>query len=109
MATVELAASLPVLVVLLAVVLAGVSVVDARVRAQDAAGMAARAAARGDAAAARRLVAELAPRGAAVELGSDGDDCAVTVRVAVRPMGGWLGSFDIVERSVAAREPDAPS
>lgn len=109
MATVELAASLPVLVLMLAVVLGGVSVVSARVRAQDAASMVARANARGDSASAGKLFSALAPGGAELEVSSAPDDVTATVRVVIRPLGGWLGDYTVVERAVAAREPGTPS
>ena len=59
--TAELAACLPVLVLLLAFAVGVVGVGSARVRAQDAAREAARAAARGDPAAGERLAHEAAP------------------------------------------------
>ncbi len=72
MVTAELAACLPVLVLLLAFVVSVATVGSAAVRAQDAAREAARAAARGDDAAAARLAHDAAP-GAAVSISSDGD------------------------------------
>jgi Flp pilus assembly protein TadG len=106
MVTAELAASLPVLMVVLAVVLGAVSMAGARVRAQDAASMAARAAARGDAASANRLFTQLAPSGARLEISTGSDEVTATVREDIRPLGGWLGSYSVVERAVAATEPD---
>ena len=108
MVTAELAAALPVLMVLLGVALAAVSVAGQRVRAADAAREAARAAARGDSATALRLAREAAP-GAAVAISRSGDRVTARVQIAVHPMGGWLPAVHIVERAVAAAEPDEPA
>jgi Flp pilus assembly protein TadG len=108
MVTAELAACLPVLALIVAVALAVVTVVDERVRAQDAASAMARAIARGDAATGRRLFAETAPRGASYDVTTSGAQVAVTVRLTVRPLAGWLGSYPLHERVVVAVEPDAP-
>ena len=104
MVTAELAACLPVLVLVLAVALTAVSVVSARVRLQDAAREAARAAARGDSAAAHRLAAESAP-GAGVQLSASATQVVAIVREQVHPLGGWLPALTITERAVAAAEP----
>lgn len=108
MVTAELAASLPVLMVLLGVALSAVSVAGQRVRAADAAREAARAAARGDSGAAARLATQAAP-GAAVTISRSGDRVVAQVRIAVHPMGGWLPALQVVERAVAAAEPDGQS
>ena len=108
MATVELAACLPVLVLVLAVVLSAVQVVAARVRVQDAAREAARAAARGDAGAAQRLARQAAP-GASVSLHTAGTETVAVVRTTVRPLGSWLPTFSVSERAVAAVEPKGAS
>ena len=107
MVTAELAAALPVLMLLLGVALAAVAVAGQRVRAADAAREAARAAARGDSSAATRLALEAAP-GAAVTISRSGERVVAQVRLAVHPMGGWLPAVHIVEQAVAAAEPDAP-
>lgn len=107
MVTAELAAALPVLMILLGVALAAVAVAGQRVRAADAAREAARAAARGDPSAASRLAAEAAP-GAVVMISRSGERVVAQVTVAVHPMGGWLPAVHVVERAVAAAEPDAP-
>jgi hypothetical protein len=104
--TAELAACLPVLVLVLAVALTAVAAVGARVRVQDAAREAARAAARGDCTAARRLALQLAP-GARVELQASGADVVAEVRLAVHPLGGILPGIVLDERAVAAAEPTA--
>lgn len=104
--TAELAACLPVLVIVLAVALTAVSAVAARVRLQDAAREAARAAARGDSAAARRMAAAAAP-GARLSLTQDAHDVTAVVRAAVHPLGGYLPALSISARAVAAVEPRA--
>lgn len=106
MVTAELAACLPVLVLVLAVALTAVSVAGARVRAQDAAREAARAAARGDPGAARRLAAETAP-GYQLSIARTGSDVVAVVRARVRALGHVLPAFSISERAVAAVEPRA--
>jgi hypothetical protein len=104
MVTAELAACLPVLVLVLAVALTAVSAVAARAGLQDAAREAARAAARGDPSAARRLATEAAPSGQ-LTLVSRGADVIAVVRARLHPMGGVLPGLTLVERAVAAREP----
>ena len=108
MVTAELAACLPVLVLVLGVAISAVAVVAERVRLQDAAREAARAAGRGDRLIALRLAGEAAP-GARVTI-SVGDASVVAVASArVHPLGGWLPSFTVTERCVAAVEPKAAS
>jgi hypothetical protein len=107
MVTAELAAALPVLMILLGVALAAVSIAGQRVRAADAAREAARAAARGDSATALRLTRDAAP-GAGVAISRSGDRVTARVQIAVHPMGGWLPAVQVVERAVAAAEPDGP-
>jgi hypothetical protein len=108
MVTAELAACLPVLMLILGVALTAVSVAAARVRLQDAAREAARAAARGDLAAAHGLAAQSAP-GAQLTVTSGSTDVVAVVHEQVHPLGGWLPSISITERSVAAVEPKAAS
>ena len=104
MVTAELAACLPVLLLVLAVALTAVSGVAARVRLQDAAREAARTAARGDQANALRLAAEVAP-GARTTLTRDGSVVVAVVRARVHPLGGWLPALPISARAVAEIEP----
>jgi Flp pilus assembly protein TadG len=104
MVTAELAACLPVLVLVLAVALTALSVVAARVRVLDAAREAARAGARGDVAVAHRLATESAP-GSTLELDSSATQVVATVRERVQPLGGWLPSWTVTGRAVAAAEP----
>jgi Flp pilus assembly protein TadG len=108
MVTAELAAALPVLMILLGVALSAVSVAGQRVRAADAAREAARAAARGDAATGSRLAMRAAP-GAAVSISRSGNQVVARVRIAVHPMGALLPAVHVVEQAVAATEPDEPS
>src|SRR5262245_48024597 len=102
--TAELAACLPVLILVLAAALTAVSAVAARVRVQDAAREAARAAARGDPAAARRLAAQAAP-GGHLALSADAGDVVAVVRATVHPLGGYLPGMSVSARAVAAVEP----
>jgi Flp pilus assembly protein TadG len=108
MVTAELAACLPVLVLVLAVAVSAVSVAGVRVRAQDAAREAARAAARGDPAQARRLAQHAAP-GATVDITTRGNEVVAVARVTVHPLAGWLPSLTVSELAVAAVEPSAAS
>jgi Flp pilus assembly protein TadG len=108
MVTAELAACLPVLVLVLGVALTAVAVVGARVRLQDAAREAARAAGRGDQAAGRRLAEQAAP-GARLTVTRDGETVIAVVRADVHPLGGWLPAITVAERCVAAVEPTAAS
>lgn len=104
MATAELAAALPVLVLLVAVAVSAVAIVGARVRLQDAAREAARAAARDDAATGRQLARHDAP-GATVDVHSDGTTVTAVAREHVHPLGDWLPAVTVREQAVAAAEP----
>lgn len=106
MITAELAACLPVLVLVLAVAIGAVSVAGVRVRAQDAAREAARAAARGDPGQARRLAQQAAP-GVRVEITTSGDEIVAVARISVHPLTGWLPAMTVSEQAVAAVEPAA--
>jgi Flp pilus assembly protein TadG len=102
-ATVELAASLPALVLIVVVALTAVTTVRTQLECVDAAREAARAEARGESgsAAGRRV----APNGASVTLTADGALVRATVRVQVHPVGGLLPGFDVGASAVAAVEP----
>lgn len=104
MVTAELAACLPVLVLLLAVALSTVSVASVRVRAQDAAREAARAAARGDPGSAGALARAAAP-GAQVAVSVSGEDVTATARVQAHLLVPFLPGVTVTESAVAAREP----
>jgi Flp pilus assembly protein TadG len=108
MVTAEMAACLPVLVLVLAVALSALSVGGARVRAQDAAREAARAAARGDPGEGRALAARAIP-GAAVSLTTVGDEIVAVVSVRVHLVAKWLPSVTVTERAAAALEPTGAS
>ncbi len=101
MVTAELAASLPVLVVLLAVALSVVSVASARLQAQDAAREAARAAARSDDGV--RIGGEVAP-GARVQVSGDGASVRAVVTIRAHLLVPFLPAVEITEQAVAARE-----
>ena len=100
MVTAELAACLPVLVLLLAVALSAVTVAGARVRAADAAHEAARAVARGAPELAAQLAEQSAP-GVRLRVTRTGQSVAVVATMTVRPLGGWLPSVDVNETSSA--------
>jgi Flp pilus assembly protein TadG len=104
MVTAELAACLPVLVLLLAVALSAVSVASLRVRAQDAAREAARAAARGDSASATRRARDAAP-GARVQVSVSGGDVTAVASVRAHLLVPFLPAVTVTERAIAAREP----
>jgi Flp pilus assembly protein TadG len=106
MATAELAAALPVLMLVLAVAVSAVAVVGARVRLQDAAREVARAAARGDLAAGRALAAR-DDSTATVQVNRDGAEVVAVARQRVHPLAAWLPSVSLREQAVAAIEPGA--
>jgi len=103
--TVEAAMALAVLAVVLVACLAGVACVIAQSRCADAAREAARLAGRGDSAGASAAVAVLAPPGAALSLGGDGD--LVSATVTVQAIGGLLPGVTIRASAAAAREPES--
>ena len=105
--TAELAAALPVLMLVVAVAVSAVAVAGARVRVADAAREAARAAARHDPNAARDLAERSAP-GAKVVVDRRESIVVATVRLTVRPLGGWLPALTVTESAVAAAEPTTP-
>lgn len=107
MVTAELAACLPVLVLLLAVALSAVSVASTRVRVQDAAREAARAAARGDSAIAGRLAQDSQP-GVVVRLHRSGDTVTATASVRQHLLLPFLPAVTVSEHAVAAAEPSGP-
>jgi Flp pilus assembly protein TadG len=103
MVTAELAACLPVLMVVLAVALTAVSAVAKRARLQDAAREAARAAARGDDTRASALAQQVAPHSRVIIRRTAAEVDAV-VTASIHPFGGWLPGMTISERAVAAIE-----
>ena len=89
-ATAELAVVLPAVVLLAASGVWAVAAAAAQLRCVDAAGTGARALARGETTAAvSRVVAEVAPAGAAVSISRTGDLAVVEVRMTVRLPGPW--------------------
>ena len=104
--TAELAAALPVLVLVLAVALTAVGMAAARVRLQDVAREAARLAARGDVAAARRIAQQVAPGSQLRLISADGEVVAV-LSATVHPLTHVLPGLGVEERAVAAIEPSS--
>jgi Flp pilus assembly protein TadG len=104
MVTAELAACLPVLILLLAVALSAVSVASTRVRAEDAAREAARAAARGDQARALALARAAAP-GAQVRITTSRGEVTAVATVHAHLPVPFLPEVSVSGRAVAAREP----
>jgi Flp pilus assembly protein TadG len=104
MVTAELAAALPVLLLVLAVAVSAVALVGARIRLQDAAREVARAAARGDEAAGRALAGADAP-GATVDVRRNGAAVVAVAAQEVHPLASWLPAVHLREQAVAALEP----
>ena len=103
MVSVEMAAALPVLMILVLTGIYAVQVVDARAQCLDAAREVARAAARGDGTAVARGRLMLGDAAAvSVSTGSD----SVTARTSVRVHPGWSGlpSVTVTETATAATE-----
>jgi hypothetical protein len=101
-ATVELAVSLPALVLLLYAGLTAVLAVRTDLGCVDAAREVARAVARGD------VPATPLPSGGSVAVATDGDVVRATVHVLEHPLGGRLPGFEITATAVAAVEPTDP-
>lgn len=105
-ATAELAAGLPVVVLLLLFGLSAVGAVTTRLQCVDAAREAARVAARGgDGVAAGRAAA---PADAEVSLVAGDDTVVATVRSPVPMLGVRLPGLTVNATAVAAREPGTP-
>ena len=103
--TAELAAALPVLVLLLLAALSGVAAVAVKLRCVDAAAQAAGAAARdADGVAAGRRAG---PEGAAVSVGVDGVTVRAVVRAPIRPLGAGVAGFTVECVAVSTLEPGA--
>ncbi len=107
-ATAELAVVLPAVVLLAVLGVWAVAAVAAHLRCVDAAGAGARALARGESpAAVSRVVAQVAPRGATVRLGREGDLVVVEVRATVPLPGPWSRDgpgLAVGDRAVAVAE-----
>jgi hypothetical protein len=104
MVTLELAACLPALVMIVAALLGVLAVGSGEVRAQDAAREAARAAARGAPAEGIALATAQAP-GARVDLSTSGDVVTARTSLDVRLLVGWLPPVVVRASAVAAVEP----
>ena len=102
--TAELAACLPVLVLVVGVAISTVTVLGARVRATDAAREAARAIARGDSATAALVVREATP-GGRLQLIRHGDLVTATVTWVVHPLASWLPALTITGSATTVTEP----
>ena len=100
-ATVETAIGITAVVVTLALCLAGIGAIIGQLRCADAAREAARLAARGDGSAAA-VAADLAPAGASVEIGDDGD--LVTVTVTAPAISRLLPGITVRASAVSAVE-----
>lgn len=110
MVTAEMAAVLPVLALVAAIALWGVSAVASQVRCVDAAREAARAAVRGESPTQVRMAAtRAAPAGARLAI-TDGADglLSVTVSARVGPLSGWLPAITVSGAAAAEREPALP-
>ena len=106
MVTAETAVVLPVILVVLAGVVAAVVVVGAQLRCVDAAREGARAAARGeDPAAVATLARRAAPDGAVVTVGGD-EEVRVAVTARIAPLGPVPLRITVSAEAVALREPD---
>ena len=99
--TVEAAIGLATLVLVLVLCLAGIGCAVSQIRCAGAAAAAARLAARGDRDAAEAAVASMAPAGAVVSFGGNGD--LVTVSVSA-PGSVLLPGFRLGASAVAAQE-----
>lgn len=100
--TAELAAGLPALMVLLFAGIAAVSAVVAKAQCLDTAREAALAEARGETTSA---AARIAPDGASIQVGGDGESVTAIVSVRVEVLGGHLPGISVTATAVAAREP----
>ncbi len=110
MVTAETAVVLPVLLFVLAGVVAAVIVVGAQLRCVDAAREGARAAARGDDVAdVTALAARAAPDGAVTTVSPEGEEVRVTVTARIAPLGPVPLSITVSAEAVALREPDGDS
>lgn len=106
MVTAEIAAAIPVLVVLLAAALTAIDVVGGQLGCVDAAREAARGAARGDPdSAARSAGLQAAPRGATIGITHGSSRITVVVQASIRPVGALLPAFTVSARAVAEGEP----
>jgi Flp pilus assembly protein TadG len=107
MVTAETAVVLPVILLVLAGVVAAVVVVGAQLRCVDAAREGARAAARGeDSATVTAVAGRAAPAGAVTDVGGTDDEVRVTVTATIAPLGPVPLRITVSAEAVALREPD---
>jgi hypothetical protein len=104
--TAELAACMPVVVLLLLAGLTGLDAVVTKLRCVDAAREGARAAARGESGVSAAM--RVAPDGATVSVRVDADTVRVAIRVTTRPLGAHLPGIAVDAEAVAAMEPGTP-
>lgn len=104
MATVEAAIAIAAIVVVLVLCLGAVLAASMQIRCVDAAREAARLSARGDGDNAVASAQRVAPAGASIGIGGEGDLVIATVsaRVPLLPL------FEISARAAAVREPETP-
>jgi Flp pilus assembly protein TadG len=106
MVTVETAICLGGVLIVLALVLAGLSALLGQIQCTDAAREAARLAARGETEQAREVAARIAPSGSTVAITVTGDTVAVVV--AAHPVGEVLPGLTMHAEAYAVREPQPP-
>ncbi|HWS36659.1 MAG TPA: TadE family type IV pilus minor pilin [Actinoplanes sp.] len=102
--TAELAAGLPALMLLLGFGITGVTAILIKMQCQDAAREAALAESRGEPPAG--VAGRIAPAGASIRVGGDGDSVTAEVVAPIRMLGWDLPGLIVSGRSVAAREPE---
>jgi Flp pilus assembly protein TadG len=106
MITVETAICLGGVLIVLALVLAGLSALLGQIQCTDAAREAARLVARGETEHARQVAARIAPSGSTVTITVTGD--TVAVLVAAHPVGDVLPGVTMHAEADAVREPQPP-
>lgn len=104
MVTVETAICLGGVLVVLALVLAGLSALLGQLQCTDAAREAARLVARGETAQAKQVAARIAPSGSTITITVTGD--TVAVLVTGQPAGGVLPGLTMRAEAYAVREPE---
>lgn len=106
MVTVETAICLGGVLIVLALVLAGLSALLGQIECTDAAREAARLVARGETEQARKVAEQIAPSGAAVTIAVTAD--TVTVTISAHPVGDVLPGVSMHAEAYAVREPQPP-
>lgn len=103
MATAELAAAMPVVVLLLAGALFAVTAARTQIQCVDAARDGALAESRG--ASGQEVAIDRAPDNAVVDIDTSGDLVTARVTVDIAPWSGWLPGIDVHGEATVAREP----